>query len=271
MSSRPRPTDGGGPFELPTPPAVAQDVLGSRLGAMQRYAAILATRGVDHGLLGPREVPRLWERHIVNCALISQLIPADARVIDVGSGAGLPGLVLALARPDLRVDLVEPLERRVRWLQAAIAELHLQTVAVHSSRAESLWGSLSGDIVTARAVARLSDLTRWCLPLVPVAGELLAIKGATAHREIEEDRAEMEEAGAGQIGLLTLGEDIVQVPTRVVRVVRGHEVVVRGASGRIRRGRRAADSGSTTVRGGSGGGARRSNRRRADGRGLDRA
>lgn len=253
--------------ELPAAPAVAVDLLGSRLGVMERYGHILATRGVDHGLVGPRELPRLWERHIVNCLLLSELIPADTRVIDVGSGAGLPGLVLAVARPDLRVELVEPLERRVRWLEASVAELQLESVRVHRGKAESFRGSLSADIVTARAVARLCDLAGWCLPLVPVGGELLAMKGATADREIDEDRAAMEKAGAGQITLVTLGQEVVEVPTRVVRVVRALEVAAGSAPGRSRRRQFPGGIGPTTPPGGRRHAARSNDRRRADGRG----
>lgn len=223
MTSRPQPAESPGLSQLTAAPEVARELLGDRLGAMEHYAAILATRGVDHGLVGPREVPRLWERHIVNCALLANLIPPQARVIDVGSGAGLPGLVLAVARPDLVVELVEPLERRVRWLEAALTELGLESVSVHRGKAEAFWGVLSADIVTARAVARLCDLGAWCLPLVPVGGQLLAMKGASAAQEIEEDRDQLESAGAGQIELVTLGEGLVEVPTRVVRAVRIHE------------------------------------------------
>lgn len=227
------------------PPPAAVELFGERLPFMEHLAAILATRGVDHGLIGPREVPRLWDRHIVNCALLGQAIPAGGRVVDVGSGAGLPGLVLAVARPDLRLDLVEPLERRVRWLHAAIDELGLTTVDIHRGKADAFWGGLTGDIVTSRAVARLGVLADWCLPLVPVGGVMLAMKGASVERELEEDRAAVEAAGGTDIQVLTIGTGVVEQPTRVVRVTRGREVAPgRGAGGNRRRGERASARGS---------------------------
>ncbi len=216
-----RPPEGSA-SELAAAPPIVADIVGDRTPLLERYAAILATRGLDHGLVGPREVPRLWERHIVNCALLGEIIPQGAHVIDVGSGAGLPGLVLAVARPDLRVDLVEPLERRVRWLDAAVAELGLGgSVGVHRGKAQAFWGELTADLVTARAVARLADLTRWCLPLVPVGGALLAMKGESAARELEEDRNAVEGVGGRDPELVTIGAGRVDVPTRVIRVTRG--------------------------------------------------
>lgn len=265
MTSQPRSTDGSGLSELPPAPAVAQELLGARLPAMEHYAVILATRGVDHGLIGPREVPRLWGRHIVNCLLLADIIPDDVRVIDVGSGAGLPGLVLAVARPDLRVDLVEPLERRVRWLEPASSELGLDSVEVHRGKAEAFWGSLTGDVVTARAVARLSELAGWCLPLVHVGGGLLAMKGATAAREIQQDRAAMEAAGAGQIEVVTLGEGLVEVPTRVVSAVRAREATD-GARRRSRRGKPGGGGGSPDQHATAARARHGHERRRSDGR-----
>lgn len=220
---------------LSDPPGAAAELFGGRLPMAEHFAGILATRGVDHGLVGPREVPRLWDRHLVNCALLARAVPDDAQVVDVGSGAGLPGIVLAIARPDLQVELVEPLERRVRWLDAAVDELGLDQVRVHRGKAEAFWGALSGDVVTARAVARLGELTRWCLPLVPIGGVMLAMKGASVAREIDEDREAMLAAGAGDIELITLGEELVEVPTRVVRATRVSEGAGRGARDRTRR------------------------------------
>lgn len=258
---------GGGSAEVPQPPALAGELLGPSLGAMEHFAAILARRGVHHGLIGPREVPRLWDRHIINCALLAEVIPLRVRVIDVGTGAGLPGLVLAIARPDLRVDLVEPLERRVRWLETAIAELGLASVQVHRGKADAFWNRLAGEIVTARAVARLAELARWCLPLVPPGGQLLAMKGASVAREIQEDHAAMVAAGADQVDVLTLGEGRVEVPTRVVRVVRGQQRSEAAATGRSR-GKNTGVRGSTNS-GGTGRartGAGRGGRRRSRGR-----
>lgn len=165
------------PIEVPQPPELAERVFGERLDRAVHYAGLLATTGVTHGLIGPREVLRLWDRHILNCALVEEYIPTGSRVIDVGSGAGLPGLALAIARPDLDVLLVEPMLRRTTWLAAAITDLGLSNARVHRGRAESLWGVESSPVVTARAVARLDELAAWCLPLVQPGGILLALKG----------------------------------------------------------------------------------------------
>ncbi len=252
---------GSAPAQLAAPPALLADLVGDRADLMARLAVILATRGVDHGLVGPREVPRLWDRHIVNCVLLAQLLPQGARVIDVGSGAGLPGLVLAVARPDLRLDLVEPLERRVRWLHDAIDELGIgDSVHVHRGKAQAFWGELSADVVTARAVARLGELAQWCLPLVPLGGTLLAMKGAAAQREMQEDASAVRAAGGGDVDLITLGSDLVETPTRVVRVVRVSDAAAdRRASGRrAARGSRATGAASGSAGGRSAG--RRSGR-----------
>ena len=154
-------------------------------GGLERYADLLATAGVERGLIGPREAPRLWERHLVNCAVVAEpggLVPAGADVIDVGSGAGLPGLVWALVRPDLRVTLLEPLLRRATFLTEAVVALGLTNVQVERGRAEEC--RLRAGVVTARAVAPLDRLLRWCLPLVRPGGALLALKGSSVADEI---------------------------------------------------------------------------------------
>ena len=145
---------------------------------------LLATDGVVRGLIGPREVPRLWERHLVNCALLGLGVPRGVTVADVGSGAGLPGLVLAIGRPDLRVTLVEPLLRRTTFLTEAVEHLALANVEVVRDRAEALHGQRSFDVVTSRAVAPLDRLARWCLPLVVPGGRMLAMKGSSAADEV---------------------------------------------------------------------------------------
>jgi 16S rRNA (guanine527-N7)-methyltransferase len=154
-------------------------------GSLERYAALLATAGVERGIIGPREVPRIWERHLVNCAVVAEPggpVPLGASVIDVGSGGGLPGLVWAICRPDLSVVLLEPLLRRTTFLAEAVAELGLGNVEVARGRAEEYGGS--AEIVTARAVAPLGRLAAWCLPLVRPGGALLALKGASVAEEI---------------------------------------------------------------------------------------
>lgn len=155
-----------------------------RLPLATRYAELLATAGVERGLIGPREGPRLWDRHLLNCAILGQVIPRGAAVADLGSGAGLPGLVLAIARPDLDVTLVEPLERRTRFLLETVSDLGLSRVEVHRGRAESLHGGRRFDVVTARALAPLSRLLTWAMPLVAAEGILLAMKGRSLEEEI---------------------------------------------------------------------------------------
>jgi len=171
----------------PAVPAEAGSVFGPAVDAAAEYARLLATEGTVRGLIGPREVPRLWERHLLNSAAIASLVPAGARVVDVGSGAGLPGIPLALARPDLTVTLLEPLARRVAFLTECVHRLGLERVTVVRGRAEEgpIRRQLGGaDVVTARAVAPLDKLAGWCLPLLRPGGLLLAMKGSTAAAEL---------------------------------------------------------------------------------------
>jgi 16S rRNA (guanine527-N7)-methyltransferase len=171
----------------PAVPAEAGSVFGSAVDAAAEYARLLATEGTVRGLIGPREVPRLWERHLLNSAAIASLVPIGDRVVDVGSGAGLPGIPLALARPDLTVTLLEPLARRVAFLTECVRRLGLERVTVVRGRAEEgpIRRQLGGaDVVTARAVAPLDKLAGWCLPLLRPGGLLLAMKGSTAAAEL---------------------------------------------------------------------------------------
>lgn len=206
----------------------------------ERFTAILAASGVSHGLIGPREVPRLWERHVLNCAVIHPAIPVGAMVIDVGSGAGLPGLALAIARPDLDLHLVEPMLRRTNWLSMAVADLELTNVIVHRGRAEELWGTLSAPVVTARAVARLGELATWCLPLLLPGGSLLAIRGARVAEELSADRAVLRRMGAVEEVIESFGGGVVEPQTTVLRVVLGdqkrNQAVVRSRAKARRRG-----------------------------------
>jgi len=182
-----------------------------------RFARHLADTGISHGLIGPREVPRLWDRHILNCAVIGDEIETASSVIDVGSGAGLPGLALAIARPDLTVTLIEPMERRTAWLDMVITDLALD-VTVLRARAEELHGRITADVVTARAVAPLDRLARWCLPLTSVGGRLVAMKGSSAEREIEEARAAIQRLGGGNPRVRVCGSQVLDEPTTVVVV-----------------------------------------------------
>jgi 16S rRNA (guanine527-N7)-methyltransferase len=231
----PGPTPGDGlqasPVEIPAGlTAVASRVFGDRLSLAARYAAILAGAGVVRGLIGPREAPRLWERHLLNCAVVGELLPDGGRVLDVGSGAGLPGIVLAVARPDLEVTLLEPLARRANFLDEVVEELGLSRVTVIRGRAEEHAGRLQFPTVTARAVAPLDRLARWCLPLLEPGGRLLAMKGASAAEELAEHRVELRRLGGRDATIESCGSELLEQPTTVVTAVRGNA----GRSGKRR-------------------------------------
>lgn len=189
-----------------------------RLPLVEEYAALLATDGVVRGLIGPREAPRLWERHLLNCAALPAAMPEGADVCDIGSGAGLPGLVLAIARPDLRVELVEPLLRRTTFLEEVVGQLGLDNVVVTRGRAESLHGSRSFDVVTSRAVAPLGRLLEWSMPLVAPTGAMVAMKGSSVAEEIEEARSVLERLGCDAPEIVDLEAADGSSPTRVVWV-----------------------------------------------------
>jgi 16S rRNA (guanine527-N7)-methyltransferase len=197
-------------------------VFSHALPLAEAYAALLADDGVVRGLIGPREAPRLWERHLVNCALLGEAVPPGADVCDIGSGAGLPGLVLAIARPDLRLTLVEPLLRRTTFLAEVVERLGLTNVEVVRARAEELHGTREFTVVTSRAVAPLGRLLDWSMPLVRQGGTLVAMKGASAADEITEATAGLRRHGAGRVEVLTLGADLIDPPTTVVRVEATH-------------------------------------------------
>lgn len=205
----------------------AQTLFGDRLPLASAYAEFLATEGVVRGLIGPREAPRIWDRHVLNCAAVAERIPIRASVVDVGSGAGLPGLVLAVARPDLSVALVEPLARRAAFLSEVVTTLGLDsTVAVVRARAEDAAADLStnalfpADVVTARAVAPLDRLARWCLPLADRGGRLLALKGASALDEVAEHREAIRRLGGAVPVVRRCGVGLIEPATTVVEIVR---------------------------------------------------
>ncbi|MGH8868695.1 MAG: 16S rRNA (guanine(527)-N(7))-methyltransferase RsmG [Actinomycetes bacterium] len=180
---------------------------------------MLAGPAVERGLVGPREVSRLWERHILNCAVVTELIPPGASVVDVGSGAGLPGIVMALTRSDLRVTLLEPLLRRTTFLEESVEALRLgDRVTVIRGRAEEVAGTVSGEVVTARAVAPLEKLAWWCLPLVTPGGQLLAIKGSSAAEEVASSKAAIRRLGGGPAEVLRVGAEVSESPATVVRI-----------------------------------------------------
>jgi len=216
---------------LPAPPPAAVQLFGDALPRVTAYAEMLAADGVVRGLMGPREVPRLWERHLLNCAVIAERIGPGLAVVDVGSGAGLPGIVLAIARPDLRVTLVEPLARRVAFLEECRDALKLTTLAVLRGRAEepATVSEVAGaDVVTARAVAPLDRLAGWCLPLVRDGGRLLAVKGESAAAEVAQSRSLIERSGGGDITVVRCGVGVIDPPTTVVEVVRRARVATKG-------------------------------------------
>lgn len=227
------------PSRAPEPPQAAREVFGERLDLAVRYADHLADTGVRHGLIGPREVPRLWERHLLNCAVLSDLLPEGTSVVDVGAGAGLPGIPVALRRPDLTVTLVEPLLRRVTWLEAVLADLELPTVDVRRARAEELVGDVTTPFVTARAVAPLDRLVRWGAPLLVPGGQMLAIKGRSAQEELAEHSALMRRWGiTGEV--VRVGDGALDEPTVVVRLTVPDPSVVLGPQARSRGGRSSA-------------------------------
>lgn len=196
----------------------AQKVFGDRLPVAQRYVQHLASSGIERGLIGPREVHRLWERHVLNCAVVQELIEQGATVADVGSGAGLPGLCLAIARPDLSLTLIEPLERRVIWLTEVVEDLGLENVDIMRSRAEQAVGYVEADYVTARAVSALVGLLDITLPILRGTGQLLALKGRTATEEITKAKKKLNKYGARKTEILLAGENLLEEPTTVVRV-----------------------------------------------------
>ncbi len=218
------------PFELP--PATPPDV---RAGFDQLclYADFVSTVGVERGLIGPREAERLWPRHLLNCAAVadpaSSLLPESASVIDVGSGAGLPGIVWSILRPDLKISLIEPMQRRVDFLQEALELLSLDSrITVTRARAEELPGEVTADVVTARAVAPLTKLAVMLLPLVAPGGTMVAIKGATAGDEVRGAAKELKKLGAVSVQVVKCGEGWLEQPTTVVVATRDAESVVAG-------------------------------------------
>ncbi|MCS6711852.1 16S rRNA (guanine(527)-N(7))-methyltransferase RsmG [Brachybacterium sp. EF45031] len=207
---------------------VAQRLFGERLPLAEEFVRLLADQGVTRGLVGPREVDRLWERHLINCALMVDALPGDARSLaDVGSGAGLPGVVLAIARPGLEITLIETMQRRATWLQEVDETLDLG-VEVLRARAEDLHGQREFDVVTARAVAALDKLARWCLPLVREGGHLVVMKGSSAQQEIDDAAAVLRRLGGEDPRVSIHGDGEVEVPTTVVTVRAGVRPTRRG-------------------------------------------
>ena len=197
-------------------------LFGDRLPAATAYAGLLAGPGTERGLLGPREVGRLWERHLLNCAAVGEAVPRGATVADLGSGAGLPGIPLALARPDLEVTLVEPLLRRSRFLAEVVDTLRLDRVEVVRSRGEELHGRRTFTVVTSRAVAPLERLLGWSVPLVEAGGSVVAMKGASASEEVATVGGVpglLARLGVESLEVHRLGGAVLSEPSTVVRAV----------------------------------------------------
>jgi 16S rRNA (guanine527-N7)-methyltransferase len=213
-------------------------IFGHSLPSAQLYAELLAGPGVERGLIGPDETSRIWDRHLLNCAVVAELIPDSGLLADLGSGAGLPGLVLAMLRPNAQVILLEPMERRTVFLAECVRELGLTNVRIRRGRAEELAGKINADVVTARAVARLERLAILAAGLARPGGQVLAIKGSNADREVTEAEPVLRRLGAGEVEILTAGGNLLAQPTTVVRFV---TQTVRGGGGRS--GRSKGDAG----------------------------
>lgn len=201
---------------LEAEPSAAAVLFGDRIDVARRFTENLASQGEERGLIGPLELPRLWSRHILNCAIVAPLL-RPGRVGDIGSGAGLPGLVLAIARPDVTFILIEPMERRVAWLNEQVAELGLANVEVLRARAEDVRLDEPLDQVTARAVSAFRKLLPLTAPLLRDGGELVLMKGAAAQAEVDAAAKEIRRFKVHEIEVLTLGQDVLDESTRVIR------------------------------------------------------
>lgn len=212
---------------LPRPPEAAADVFGALLPVAAEFVARLASDGVTRGLIGPREVPRLWERHLLNSAVVGEAVPEGARVVDVGSGAGLPGIPLGIARPDLELVLLEPMARRVEFLEEVVLALAgpagLRWRVVRGRAEERSVAKAVGtvDVVTARAVAPLPRLVGWCRGLMRPGAQLVALVGASALAELPSLVPELEAAGMRDVHARAVGAGLGDAATTVVVMTRG--------------------------------------------------
>ncbi|WP_104083389.1 16S rRNA (guanine(527)-N(7))-methyltransferase RsmG [Cryobacterium sp. Y11] len=204
------------PVELEIEPAAAAGLFGSQIDRIRAFTHNLADQGEKLGLIGPLELPRLWSRHILNCAIVAPLLNPGL-VGDVGSGAGLPGLVLAIARPDVNFVLIEPMERRVAWLNDQVTALALPNVTVVRARAEEARMPHPLDQVTARAVSAFSKLIPLTAPLLRKGGELILMKGEGAQREIEAATQPIRKYRLRDVEIITLGAGVLPEVTRVIR------------------------------------------------------
>ena len=205
----------------PPMPEAACAIFGQAAPQAERYAHLLAGPGVDRGLIGPNEIPRVWERHLLNCAVVADLVPSPCSLVDLGSGAGLPGIVLALLLPDAGITLLEPMARRASFLEECASELGLGNVQVQRARAEELSGTVMVDVVTARAVAPLGRLAVMAVGLLRPGGIVLAIKGAKAAQEVHAARDALTRLGVQHVEVLLAGSGKVDPAATVVRLTAG--------------------------------------------------
>ncbi len=202
-------------------PPEARAVFGPALARAERYADLLAGPGLERGLIGPRETARLWDRHLMNCAAVAELVPHPGSVIDLGSGAGLPGIVIAMLVPDASVVLLEPMARRAAFLEECVRDLNLGNAVVRRGRAEELAGQLAADVVVARAVAPMERLAGLALGLVRPGGLVLAMKGVGAEQELARARGVLRRLGVRDAAVVRAGSGRVSPPATVVRLTAG--------------------------------------------------
>jgi 16S rRNA (guanine527-N7)-methyltransferase len=204
-----------GGFTPEIEPAAAESIFGDQIGKARLYFEALVRDGDLLGLLGPREMPKLWTRHILNSAVVAELVVPGQTVADVGSGAGLPGIPMALVQPEAQFTLIEPMERRSDWLKAIVQDLGLSNVRVHRARAEEVTEVF--DVVTARAVSALPNLLRMCVPMTRHGGEVIALKGSKAADEIQEAKKLQKKLGIASFEIVRVGGEFLTDPTLVVR------------------------------------------------------
>jgi 16S rRNA (guanine527-N7)-methyltransferase len=202
-------------FTPESEPAVAARIFGTGIEAARKYTAALVRDGEVLGLLGPREYPKIWTRHVLNSAVVAELVPAGVTVADVGSGAGLPGIPMAIAQPEAQYVLIEPMERRSDWLKQQVEELGLTNVRVLRARAEEVDEAF--DVVTARAVKALPQLLQMCVPMTKHGGEIIALKGEKAQLEIDDSKRLMKKLDIESFEIVFTGAHFLEEPTRVVR------------------------------------------------------
>lgn len=201
------------PEQLEAEPAVAESIFGENIERARLFTENLARHGEERGLIGPLEVPRLWTRHILNSAIAAPYF--HGRAVDVGSGAGLPGLVLAIARPDVEWTLIEPMERRTAWLSEQVEALSLSNVTVERMRGEEWTGGRVFDVATARAVSALRTLLPLTAPLVRPQGRLVFLKGANVGAELDAAVKQVRKFGLQDVSIEVVGEGVLDEPTRV--------------------------------------------------------